>query len=124
MSKRLQLHRDGGDDDELTRLLRAEYAAPASADYWESLQRRVMRTLHEADTGVYASFVPWARWTVAAAALLAVAAGVLDWRAREADERMAYRNVLNTSQPAARAALEKGEQPAREETLRYLMTNY
>ena len=124
MSKRLLLHRDGGDDDEMTRLLRAEYAAPQSADFWDSLERRILRTLREADVGVYADFVPWARWTVAAAALLAVTAGFLEWRAREADERMAYRNVLTSPQPAVRAALEKSEKPAREETLRYLMTNY
>lgn len=124
MSKRIQLHRDGGDDDQLTRLLRAEYAAPATAGYWDLLEARILRTLREADGSVYTDFLPWARWTVAAAALLALSAGVLEWRARAADERMAYRNVLNSSQPAARAALEKGDQPAREETLRYLMTNY
>ena len=125
MSKRIQLHRDGGDDDQLTRLLRVEYAAPAADEYWADLEGRILRTLRDAEgRSVYADFVPWARWTVAAAALLALSAGVLEWRAREADERMAYRNVLNSSQPAARAALEKGDQPAREETLRYLMTNY
>lgn len=124
MSKRLQLHRDDGGDDELTRLLREEYAAPASPAYWEQLERRILRTLRESDGSVYLELVPWMRWAVAAAAMLAVTAGVLEWRSREADERTAYRNVLNSSQPAARAALEKGEQPARDETLRYLMTNY
>ena len=124
MSKRIQLHRDGGDDDQLTRLLRAEYAAPATDGYWDLLEGRILRTLREADGSVYTDFLPWARWTVAAAALLALTAGVLEWRTREADERMAYRNVLTSPQPAVRAALEKSEQPARDETLRYLMTNY
>ncbi len=125
MSKRLQLHRNGDDDDPLTRLLRAEYAAPADPAYWEALEGKITRTLREADgRSAYLEFMPWARWTVAAAAVLAFTAGVLEWRMHEANERMAYRNVLNSSQPAARAALERSEQPAREETLRYLMTNY
>jgi hypothetical protein len=124
MSKRLQLFRDGGDDDSLTRALRAEYAAPADPAYWDGLESRVMRTLREAEGSAYLELLPWMRWTVAAAAMLALTAGVLEWRAREASAVTAYRNVLNSSQPAARAALERGEQPARDETLRYLMTNY
>lgn len=121
---RLKLHKDGGDDDELTRLLRAAYAAPADPLYWETLEARILRTLREADGLSWLEFTPWLRWTVAAASLLAAAAGVIEWRTRAAEERMAYRNVFNSSQPAARAALERGDQPAREETLRYLMTNY
>lgn len=123
MSRQLQLHRDGGDDD-LTRLLRAEYAAPTDPAYWDGLERRVLRTLRDAEGRFFLDVAPWMRWAVAAASVLAAMAGISEWRARESEARMAYRNVLNSSQPAARAALERGEQPAREETLRYLMTNY
>ena len=44
----LQLHRDGGDDDEVTRLLREHYRAPANRDYWDRLETRVLRSIHEA----------------------------------------------------------------------------
>ncbi|MBI3790330.1 MAG: hypothetical protein HY275_05575 [Gemmatimonadetes bacterium] len=100
MSKHLHFVRGGGDDDPLTRALRAAYAAPESPAYWDGLEGRILRTLREAEGSAYLDLLPWMRWTVAAAAMLAMAAGVLEWRAREASERMAYRNVLNSSQCA------------------------
>jgi hypothetical protein len=124
MSKRLRFHRDG-EDDGLTTLLRSAYAAPDDPAYWDGLEARIGRTLREADGGsAYRDLLPVMRLVVGAAAALALAAGVLEYRAHAAAEQVALKNVLNSSQPAARAALEKDEQPAREETLRYLMTNY
>ena len=36
-----------GPDDEITRLLRAHYAPPADAGYWEWLEAKVMRRVRE-----------------------------------------------------------------------------
>lgn len=118
----LQLHRDGGDDDELTRLLREHYRAPANRDYWDRLEARVLRSVHEADGRAGLDFAPWMRWAVAAAAVIAVVAGTVEWRAREAEARMAYQAVLGSEQPVARVL--SSDHPARELTLRDLITSY
>ena len=118
----LQLHRDGRDDDEVTRLLREHYRAPANRDYWDGLEARVLRAIHEADGRGGLDFAPWMRWAVGAAAVLAAVAGAVEWRAREADARMAYEAVLGSEQPIARVM--SSDRPTREVTLRDLITSY
>ena len=119
----LQLHRDGGDDDALTRLLRDHYRAPANRDYWNGLEERVLRAIHESEARAVLQFSPWMRWMVAAAVMLAAVAATLEWRAREAEARMAYQAILGTEQPVARL-MPSADRPAREMTLRDLATTY
>ena len=119
----LHLHRDGGDDDDLTRLLRDHYRAPTNRDYWNGLEERVLRAIHESEGRAVLQFSPWMRWVVAAAAVLAVAAATLEWRARENEARMAYQAILGTEQPVARL-MPSADRPAREMTLHDLATTY
>lgn len=118
----LQLHRDGGDDDDVTRLLREHYRAPANRDYWDGLEARVLRSIHESEGRSGLDFAPWMRWAVAAAAVVAAVAGAAEWRAREAEARMAYQAVLGSEQPVARVL--PGDRPAHDVTLRDLITSY
>ena len=125
MTPNLRLHRGDGGDDELTRLLRDHYRAPSDDAYWAALEGRILRTVREGDAGWAAlDFAPWMRWAVIAASLLACVAGIAEWRARATESRLAYESVLDSQQPIARAVTQTGEQPAREATLRYLMTTY
>ena len=125
MTRHLRLHRGDGGDDELTRLLREHYRAPSDDAYWAALEGRILRTVREGDTGWGAlDFAPWMRWAVIAASLLACLAGVSEWRARASESRFANEAVLDSQQPIARAVTQTGEKPAREATLRYLMTTY
>ncbi|MBI2796518.1 MAG: hypothetical protein HYX65_07445 [Gemmatimonadetes bacterium] len=119
----LHLHRDEGDDDLLTRLLREHYRAPANRDYWNGLEARVLRAIHESEARPFLQFAPWMRWAVAAAAVLAVAAAALEWRARDAEARMAYQAILGTEQPVARV-MPSADRPAREMTIHDLVTTY
>lgn len=119
----LHLHRDEGDDDLLTRLLREHYRAPANRDYWNGLEARVLAAIHESEARPFLQFAPWMRWAVAAAAVLAVAAAALEWRARDAEARLAYQAILGTEQPVARV-MPSADRPAREMTIHDLVTTY
>jgi hypothetical protein len=122
-SSHLHLHKDSGDDDLLTRLLREHYRPPANRDYWDGLEARVLRTIQESEGRPYLQFAPWMRWAVAAAAVLAVAAAALEWRARDDEARMAYQALLGTEQPVARL-MPSADRPAREMTIHDLVTTY
>jgi len=113
-------------DDELHAALRAEYAPPSGESYWALLERRIMARISADGAREWWSYFPaWSRIGLAAAALALAVAGAAAWQTRRAQERVAYRQLLDT--PAEFPILtETGTDgpsaKTREATLRYLIS--
>jgi hypothetical protein len=130
MSDHLKLHTDGestGGDDEITRGLRALYAAPAGDDYWRSLEARILSRLTEAAApGItwWDELDRWMRPALVAAAVVLLASGIAIVRTLETDHEVAADAML-TPAPSAlpvETAVRPVLQEHRETTFRYLMT--
>lgn len=85
------------DDDDLTRELRAIYAAPVDAAYWYAFERRVMdRVEREGDLADLWWSVPekWLRVGLVAAGFAVIVAGSLLLRTQAQVSRMTYDTVV------------------------------
>jgi hypothetical protein len=111
-----------GRDDTLTRALRELYAAPRDAAYWDALEARILARLAEEGDAWWTAFRGWVRVGVAAAVLALVAAGAMLSRAREAEARLAYERVDQPETLAQQIATGTSDLPAREATLRYVIS--
>lgn len=92
---------DRHDDDEALRALRAMYAAPQDAEYWDGLQRRILGYVIAADGGWSSAFGSWTRLGLVAATIALVAIGVGTQGTREAETRAAYEAVLEDTTPSS-----------------------
>lgn len=90
---KLTMHNENGDDD-VTRGLRALYAAPVGEPYWNELEARIMGRISEVDLGWWAELDRWARPALLAAAILVLAAGIAMFRARQVETETAYEHIL------------------------------
>ena len=110
-------------DDEVQRALRARYAAPADS-YWTGLEPRILERIRAESVREWWSYFPgWVRYGLAAAAAAILVAGVASWQTRAAQERMAYRELIDS--PTEVPILSETMPPPqreREQTLRYLLT--
>ncbi|HEX6534630.1 MAG TPA: hypothetical protein VF041_08530 [Gemmatimonadaceae bacterium] len=112
-----------GRDDDLTRALRALYAAPTDPAYWDALARRIMTRVGKDVEGDWS--LPLARWArigvIAAGAALAVASVALT-RSRDAQARLAFHTIIETPRTAPlQIATEQETGSEREATLRYVI---
>jgi hypothetical protein len=86
-------------DDHLTRELRAIYAAPVDAGYWNALERRVIARIADDGEGDLADIwwsVPekWLRLGLIAAGFALIVAGSLLLRTQAQASRMAYDTIV------------------------------
>jgi len=126
MSDYLELHGDeeGGDGD-VTRGLRALYAAPADDSYWRGLEARILSHLATGrGLGWWDELDRWMRPALLAAALVLIAVGVALFRARAADNDVVYEVMLTPTPLPVETAVRPVLQSEREATFRYLMTRY
>jgi hypothetical protein len=113
-------------DDELHASLHSVYAAPAEESYWVALERRIMARIQTESAREWWSYFPgWVRSGLVAASIAVLVAGYAAWRTREAQEDVAYRELLDA--PSELPVLTESARSApnartREATLRYLMT--
>ena len=130
MSDHLKLHTDGppaGGDDDITRELRALYAAPAGDDYWRGLEARILSRLTEAAGPRIAWWDELDRWmrpALVAAAVVLLSSGIAMFRTFQTDHEVASDAML-TPTPSAlpvETAVRPVLQEQRETTFRYLMT--
>ena len=86
------------DDDELTRELRAIYAAPTSDAYWGMLEHRITAHLESAEADEWWS-VPevWLRVGMLAAGFAVIVAGSLLLRTQTQLARAEYETVIDPS---------------------------
>jgi hypothetical protein len=123
MTDRPKLQVDGGDDD-VTRGLRAIYAAPADDSYWRSLEARVLSGLTRTTSslGWWDELEQWMRPALVAAAVILAAAGIAMFRAQQVDHLETYDAMLTPTSLPVETAVRPVLQEHREATFRYLMT--
>ncbi len=95
-------------DDDLTRELRAIYAAPTDETWWTGLEQRINARLDAAVAADEWWSVPdrWLRVGLLAAGFAVIVAGALIMRAQTQVSRMAYETVVD---PASIDVLEVAE---------------
>ena len=121
MSDHLRLH--GEPDDDVTRGLREIYAAPQSDAYWRDLEARILSHLVSAPAPTWADELQaLTRPALVAAAVAVMAAGIALFRARQADQELAYEAMLTPTSLPVETAVRPVLQGQREGTFRFLMT--
>lgn len=88
-------------DDEALRALRAVYAAPQDAEYWDGLHRRILGYVTAAEGGWSTAFGSWRRLGLVAASIAIVAVGLGSQGTRDAETRAAYEAVLEDTTPGS-----------------------
>jgi hypothetical protein len=111
-----------GRDDDLTRVLRAAYAAPPDPTYWDVLERKIMARIRGEGEGWWQPLSGWGPLGLLAAGLALAVAGLTLTRVHEAEARLAYQMVMETPRvvPQELAVAREGT-PAREATLRFVV---
>lgn len=111
-----------GRDDDLTRALRALYAAPDDEAYWNGLARRIITRLRDEEGDWSLPLARWARIGIIAAGIALTIASLALTRTREAQARIAFRTIIETPRTAPlQIATERGTGSEREATLRYVI---
>jgi hypothetical protein len=114
-----------GRDDDLTRALRAVYAAPDGDAYWTALAGRIMARIGgEAAAELWwQPLTRWARAGLIAAALALVVARLAVSRDTARETAIAYDGGIETPQSAPLSlAADGSESSARDATLRYVIS--
>src|SRR3954468_360914 len=125
MSDHLKLHgTDDNGDSRITGALRRLYAAPTDAEYWRSLEARILSRLTDASyrIGWWDELDRWMRPALVAAAVVLLASGIALVREHEMEQQVAYDAML-TPAPSAlpvETAVRPVLQEPRETTFRYL----
>jgi hypothetical protein len=90
-------HRWTPGDAELTRALRALYAAPTEESYWEALEARILAHVARGDDGNawWAEMADMVRPGLVAAAALILAATFAMVHSRQIEARSAYASVIS-----------------------------
>ena len=106
-------------DDDLTRELRAIYAAPTDAAWWTGLEQRINARLDAADDWWT---VPdrWLRVGLVAAGFAVIVAGALIMRAQTQVTRMAYETVVDPATIDMLEVAERGKLTEQQVRLRVL----
>ena len=86
-------------DDDATRALRAMYAAPGDAAYWDGLHGRIMSYIVASEGAWWTGFRNWKPLGLAAAAVALLAVGFGAQDVRDAETRAAYEAVLTDTTP-------------------------
>jgi hypothetical protein len=124
MSDIIRLHDEG--DEEVTRGLRAVYAAPIDDAYWRGLEARILSRLTESAAVTMAWWEELDRWmrpALVAAAIVLLAVSVAMFRSYQTEQRMAYEAMLTPTAYPVETAVRPVLQGPREATFRYLMTS-
>lgn len=121
MSDHLRLH--GEPDDDVTRGLKAMYAAPQDDAYWRDFEARILSHLVTAPAPSWSDELhSMMRPALMAAAVVMMAAGVALFRAHQVDQELAYEAMLTPTSLPVETAVRPVLQGQREGTFRFLMT--
>ena len=109
-------------DDDLTRELRAIYAAPADPAWWAGLEYRINARIDAAVAADEWWTVPdrWLRVGLIAAGFAVIVAGALIMRAQTQVTRMAYETVVDPATIDILEVAERGKLTEQQATLRVL----
>ena len=124
MSDIIRLHDEG--DEEVTRGLRAVYAAPGDDAYWRGLEARILSRLTESASATISWWEELDRFmrpALVAAAIVLLAVSVAMFRSHQAEQRMTYEAMLTPTAYPVETAVRPVLQSDREATFRYIMTS-
>jgi len=109
-------------DDDLTRELRAIYAAPTEESWWAGLEQRINARLDAAVAADEWWTVPdrWLRVGLVAAGFAVIVAGALIMRAQTQVSRMAYETVVDPASIDILEVAERGKLTEAQARLRVL----
>jgi hypothetical protein len=109
-------------DDDLTRELRAIYAAPSDASWWAAFENRVNARIDAAVAADEWWTVPerWLRVGLMAAGVAVIVAGALIMRSQTQVARMAYETVVGPSSIDIFEVSERGKLTEQQAALRVL----
>lgn len=110
-------------EDDVTRELRARYAAPSDESYWVRLEARVMQYIADVERGWWSELDRWTRPALLAAAALLVACGIALYRAHQAEQTAAYQALLAPVARPAEAVARPMLQDPRDGTVRYVLSH-
>jgi len=111
---------DDDGDAEITRGLRALYAAPAGDGYWNELESRIMARVADVELGWWTELDRWARPALAAAAVLLLAAGAAMFRAHQLETEIAVDNMLSSPSVPVSTAIRPALDNDRDARIRFL----
>jgi hypothetical protein len=117
---RLISNDDDEGDEQITRGLRALYAAPAGDGYWNELEARVMARVADVELGWWTELDRWVRPAIAAAAVLLLAAGAAMFRAHQMESDIAFDNMLSSPSVPVSTAIRPALDNDRDARIRYL----
>jgi hypothetical protein len=112
----------GHEDDEVTRGLRAIYAAPSDPAYWNELETRIMHRVSEVELGWWSELDHWTRPALVAAAALILVCGAALVRAHQSDQELAYQELLTPAPLPLETAARPNLQDRLDGTFRYLFS--
>ena len=117
---RLMSNDDDDADEQITRGLRALYAAPAGDGYWNELESRIMARVADVELGWWTELDRWVRPALAAAAVLLLTAGVAMFRAHQLESQLAVDNMLSSPDVPISTAIRPALDNDRDARIRYL----
>ena len=119
MSDHLKLHDEG--DERITAGLRKLYAPPEDS-YWRTLEAKILSRLTEPETIAWWDELDrWVRPALVAAAILLIATSVAAVRNRQAEQELAWEDMLTPTTLPVETAV-RPTLRGREGTFRYIMT--
>lgn len=130
----MDIHSNDQLNDDIVDAMRAVYAAPSTAGYWDSLESRIMARIDRAgnsarEAGLYSVLARWATPGLVAAALLLAVVGALWSRIDQTELRKTYEGftqpMLADATPGAAELLNlpRDGSSRREATLSYVLSH-
>ena len=113
----------GHEEDEVTRGLRAIYAAPSNEAYWSELETRIMHRISSVELGWWSELDRWTRPALLAAAALILACSAALYRTHEQEQATAYAALLAPVPGPAEAVARPMLQDPRDGTVRYVLSH-
>lgn len=113
----------GHEEDEVTRGLRAIYAAPSDEAYWSELETRIMHRISSVELGWWSELDHWTRPALLAAAALLLACSAALFRAHEQEQATAYAALLAPVPGPTEAVARPMLQDQRDGTVRYVLSH-
>ena len=109
-------------DDNLTRELRAIYAAPSDASWWAGLEQRIDARIDAALSAEEWYTVPerWLRVGLLAAGFAVIVAGALIMRSQTQVRRMAYETIVDPASIDLLEVADRGNMTEQQARLRVL----